>query len=189
MRIRLATPDPDDEPLPEGWLGVGYLVSEGPPRTVLAYDPERRPHAIVPGREPRPVDPAEVNHALVAAVDEAGLALWPGGHTYALPQAFGIARRTMARDRIERNGLPPMVLSALGAAAEGRQPELMGCMLTAIGRFATEGATEPDEVDRMREALQAAEYAAFLLGKVRRNKMLKKMLGPGSANPFLGNVE
>ncbi|MCJ2088544.1 hypothetical protein MKK88_21555 [Methylobacterium sp. E-005] len=189
MRIRLATPDPDDDPVPEGWLAVGYVLSGEPPRTVLAYDPERRPHAVVAGREPHLMDRAEVNHALVAAVDEAGLALWPGGHTHALPEALGIARRTLARDRIEKAGLPPMVLSVLGSAAQGRQPELTGLMLTALGRFANEGASEPDEAGRMQEAVEFAEGVARLLGKVRRNKLLKKMMAPGAVNPFLGTEE
>jgi hypothetical protein len=189
MRIRLAPPDDEQDTVPEGWLAVGFLLSGGPPRTVLAYDPERRPHALVAGEEPRPLDPAEVNHLLVAAVDEAGVALWPGGHTYAMPQALGIARRTLARDRIEKVGLPPMVLSVLGSAAQGLQPELTGLMLTAIGRFANEGASEPDEPGRMREAVEFAEGVASLLGKVRRGKLLKKMMAPGSANAFLGNDE
>lgn len=178
MRIRLTPPDEEDDPIPEGWTAVGYLLSGGPPRTVLAYDPERRPHALVAGEEPRPVDPAEINPMLVAAVDEAGLALWPGGHNNAMPETFGISRRTLARDRIEKIGLPPMVLRVLGMAAQGPHAAEYGALLHALGRWTTLSTHVPDEVDRLNEAEATARDAVALLRLVRRGKLPRKYMEP-----------
>jgi len=178
MRIRLGRLDPDIDHVPEGWTGVGFILSGGPPRTALAYDPERRPHALVAGEDPRPLDPAEVNHLLVAAVDEAGLALWPGGHTHTLPETVGIARRTLARDRIEKAGLPPPILRFLGIAAQGPHAAEFGALLLALGRYTTEAASAHDETDRLDEAETVARNAVDLLRTVRRGKLPRKMMDP-----------
>lgn len=99
----------------------------------LAYDSERRPWRIT-GRVVEPLEAAHVNKAMVAAIDEAGMRLWPGGWTHAMPPAFGINRRTLSRDRIERNGLYPNQLAVIGDAARRPDAQAFGYLLSAVAR-------------------------------------------------------
>ncbi|KTS39507.1 hypothetical protein NS228_05005 [Methylobacterium indicum] len=157
-------------PRPDGWIAVGLVG-----RLALAFDAERQPYLVGDG-EPQPLDPVAVNAALVDAVDRAGTRLWPGGWSHALPLAFGINRRTLARDRIERNGVHPQVLATLGTAAYGDDAEGMGYVLTALARYADEHGRGDKNVS-LDDAERAAKEALFLLRQVRRSPTFKHREG------------
>jgi hypothetical protein len=172
MELLLANVDPDEYPVPPEWTAVGYVLS-APVRTVLAYAPDRQPHAIVPGEPPEALDASEVNAALVDAVDRAGLAVWPGGWVHALPLAFGANRRTWQKDRIAKKGVHPKALQALAIVSDSHQAEAMGWLLTALGRYADEAAHAHDVDDRLYEARDAAAFALDVLLTVRQGPTLQ----------------
>ena len=117
--------------------------------------------------------------ALGAAVEEAAERVWPGGWTNALPDAFGINKRTCARDRVERNGLHPNLLATLGDLADAPQAVGLGRILTALGRFMDEHAQASDVVDRIDDAMDAASNAEAILRRVRRGKLFPPKDGTG----------
>ncbi|WP_449409746.1 hypothetical protein [Methylobacterium komagatae] len=170
MEITLQYVDPEHWPRPDGWVAVGLVG-----RLALAYDPDRKPFLVGEG-EPVPLDPAEVNAALVDAVDRAGTRLWPGGWSHALPLAFGINRRTVARDRIEKNGVHPQVLATLGSAASGPDAEGMGYVMSALARYADEHG-EGDKRVSLDDAERAAANALDMLRQVRRSPTFKHREG------------
>lgn len=157
-------------PRPDGWTVVGTV--DGAP---LAYDPERRPHALADGG-PVPLDPAEVNLALVAAVNRAGLRLWPGGWGQALPAAFGLNTRSISRDRILRSGLAPNVLRVLGSASTGDDAEGVGRLLSALAHYADQygGGTDSGPSPALDYAREAGENALEYLRSVRGGKTFKR---------------
>nr|WP_137830477.1 hypothetical protein [Methylobacterium sp. L1A1] len=130
--------------------------------------------------EPQPLDPAAVNQAMVAAVDRAGMTVWPGGWTHALPAAFGLNKRTTQRDRIERQGLHPEVLRALASAASSPDADGIGVLLVALASYADrhgEGGTDPRRA--LDDAERAAANALDILRGVRRGKTLLNREGHG----------
>ncbi|MCJ2015538.1 hypothetical protein [Methylobacterium sp. J-076] len=169
MELLLANVDPETDPVPAGWTAVGFVLS-APVRTVLAYAPDRQPHAVVPGEPPKALGPTEVNAALVDAVDRAGLAVWPGGWLHALPLAFGANRRTWQKDRIAKKGLHPTALRTLACLADAEDAEARGWLATALGRYADEAGTSPHVDDRLHEARDAADRVLRLLFTVRQGR-------------------
>lgn len=170
MRITLRYVAQNSVPLPDGWTLVGYVDGE-----ILAYDPERRPHALAEGG-PVALDLTEVNQTLVAAVDEAGLRVWPGGWTHAMPHAFGMNRRTAQRDRIERNGLHPGILRALGDLASDPDAAGIGSVLSALAAYADQyGGSGVQEA--LNDAERTAANAIAVLRRVRRDPTLKNRDG------------
>lgn len=168
MEIRLAYVDPATFEIPDGMTAVGFIGAGD----ALAYDAERRPHRIADGVAEL-LDPAEVNRGLVQAVDEAGLRVWPGGWTHALPQAFGLNRRTTQRDRIERSGLNPAILKALGIAAGSHDADGLGVLMSALATYVerhAQGLGVPDDLD---DAAEAAANALSLMRDVRRGRTSK----------------
>lgn len=168
MDLRLAYVDPTMFRIPDGWTAVGYLGAGA----VLAYDEARRPHRVADGAA-EPLDPAEVNRDLVAAVDGAGMKVWPGGWTHSLPQAFGLNRRTTQRDRIERSGLNPAILRALGAAASAHDADGIGLLMTALAAYIErhgQGLGAPEDLDDAEEAMC---NAMNLMRSVRRGRTMK----------------
>ncbi len=101
------------------------------------------------------------------------MTVWPGGWTHALPAAFGLNKRTTQRDRIERQGLHPAVLQALGSAASSSDADGIGVLLVALASYADrhgDGGTDP------RRALDDAERAAA-------NAPSTSCAGSGAARP------
>jgi len=165
MEVRLAYVDVTVFEIPDGWTAVGYVGAGA----ALAYDPERRPHRVADGAA-EPLDPADVNRALVSAIDEAGLKVWPGGWTHALPQAFGLNRRTTQRDRIERSGLNPAILRALGTVAGSHDADGLGLLMSALATYIerhAQGRGVPEDLD---DAEEAAANALSLMRDVRRGR-------------------
>ncbi|BDL39011.1 hypothetical protein [Methylorubrum sp. GM97] len=174
MEIVLEYLSPENWPRPKGWTVVGRVGT-----LALAFDPARQPFLIGDG-EPHPLDAAEVNQALVAAVDRAGMTVWPGGWTHALPAAFGLNKRTTQRDRIERQGLHPAVLQALGSAASSSDADGIGVLLVALASYADrhgDGGTDPRRA--LDDAERAAANALDILRGVRRGKTLLNREGHG----------
>lgn len=164
----------DYDSVPDGWTGVGLLMDRTR-RTALAFTPDRRPHALTAGAQPEPLDPVEVNLALGAAVAQAGEDIWGSSWAATMPEAFGINRRTAARDRIERDGLHPTLLATLGELRGGTDARAMGRLLLAMGRYLNDAtaAYEPDLPERLALVRQATEYAHGVLRKVRVGKTLQ----------------
>lgn len=174
MEITLQYVDPELWPRPEGWTAVGLVG-----HLALAYDPERQPFLVGEG-EPIPLERDVVNRALVAAVDRAGMKVWPGGWTHALPAAFGLNKRTTQRDRIERQGLHPAVLLALGQAATHSDADGIGGLLVAIASYADRyGDGYGDLGVALDRAEDAAGKAADILRSVRRPRSLRNRDGFG----------
>lgn len=174
MEIVLTYMDPEHWPRPAGWTAVGRVGTQA-----LAYDAARKPYLVGEG-DPQPLDPVAVNQALVAAVDRAGMMVWPGGWTHALPAAFGLNKRTTQRDRIERQGLHPAVLQALGNAASSPDADGIGVLLVALASYAdqhSDGGTDPRRA--LDDAERAAANALDILRGVRRGKTLLNREGHG----------
>ncbi|TGD99749.1 hypothetical protein [Methylobacterium nonmethylotrophicum] len=170
MEIVLEYLPADLWPCPVGWTIVGRVGSQA-----LAYDPERRPFLLGDG-EPQPLDPAEVNAALVDAVAAAAIKVWPGGWTNAFPLAFGLNRRTTQPDKIAKKGLNPVVLRSLAFAAKDYDAPGMGALLSAIAfyadRFGTQSNTSAHPHENLADAEMAADNAFALLREVRQGKTL-----------------
>jgi len=168
MDVILQHMDPEHWPSPEGWTVVGRVG-----HLALAYDTERRPFLIGEG-EPQPLDRDATNAALAPAVDAAALRLWPGGWTMALAEVFGINRRNLQPERLARGGLPPAVLQALARMSSHDDAEGMGWLMVALARYADTHAEQSLHfVDRVDEALAAAQNAADGLRLARRGKPLR----------------
>jgi hypothetical protein len=164
MEIHLEHMDAETWLRPEGWTVVGRVG-----RLALAYDAERRPHLVGEG-EPRPLDPAEVNRAMVPAIDAAASKLWPGGWHQAFSEVFGVNRRSLNVDRLLQRGLPPGVLQALAELSDSHDAEGLGWLVMALGRYVdrfTEGGAMPPRVE---EALAAARNAGDALLRARKGK-------------------
>lgn len=174
MEIVLEYLPADLWPSPAGWTVVGRVGHQA-----LAYDPERRPFLLSDGEEPVPLDPDEVNAALVDAVAAAAIKVWPGGWTNAFPLAFGLNRRTTQPDKIAKKGLNPVVLRSLAYAAYGYDAAGKGALLSAIAfyadRYGTHSNTSAHPRENLAEAERAAENALALLREVRQGKTLAMM--------------
>jgi hypothetical protein len=167
MEITLTYLSPEDWPRPDGWTVIGRV---GP--RALAYDEARRPHLLGDG-EPEALDPAVVNPALATAVDAAASRLWPGGWGHALPLAFGVNRRTVALDRIAKNGLFPDVLRALAFAASDPDAAGMGWLMSGLARYADEHGQGVGAQEDLDDAERASANALSILRSVRRGKVRK----------------
>lgn len=163
MEIVLEEMDPARWPRSEGWTVVGRVG-----HMALAYDPERRPHLIGEG-EPQPLDRDEVNAALAPAIDRAATRLWPGGWTYAFETIFGVKRRSLAAERLARQGLPPNVLRTLAETASAPDAEVLGGLILAIARYA-DASPGLDAAERLAMALDAAERASDVVRAARAGK-------------------
>lgn len=163
MEIVLEQMDPERWPRPEGWTVVGRVG-----RLALAYDAERLPYLLGEG-EPRPLDRDAVNTALAPAIDRAGTRLWPGGWTYAFEEVFGIKRRSLAAERLARQGLPPSVLQVLAEAASAPDAEVMGGLILAMARYA-DASPGQNLAESLAEAMDAAERATDVIRAARAGK-------------------
>ncbi|GJD87238.1 hypothetical protein BHAOGJBA_0738 [Methylobacterium hispanicum] len=164
MEISLQYVSPDRWRRPKTWTAVGLVG-----RLALAYDPERRPYLIGEG-EPKPLDPAAVNAALVDAVDAAADRLWPGGWTTAFAEAFAVDRRGLSMTRLARQGLPPSVLLALAQTTDSHAPEALGGLLLALARYATKAAEGSHPRAQFEEAMEVSRNAVEILMVARREK-------------------
>lgn len=175
MEIVLDYMPADLWPCPAGWTVVGRIGHQA-----LAYDPERQPFLLGDGG-PEPLDPAEVNAALVDAVAAAAMKVWPGGWTNALPLAFGLNRRTTQPDKIAKKGLNPVVLRSLAFAANEYDAPGMGALLSALALYAdryAEGGDNPFET--LGNTKRAVANAFDLLLDVRKGKTFKRNADEGS---------
>lgn len=174
MEIHLDYMLADLWPSPAGWTVVGRVGHQA-----LAYDPERQPFLLSEGEQPVPLDPAEVNAALVDAVAAAAIKVWPGGWTNAFPLAFGLNRRTTQPDKIAKKGLNPVVLRCLAYAADGYDAPGKGALLSAIAfyadRYGSSSTTSAHPHENLAEAERAAGDAFHLLREVRQGKTLAMM--------------
>lgn len=169
MEIRLAYLSPELWPRPDGWTVVGLVDG-----VALAFDLERRPHALADDGSVG-LDPPAVYEALLPALDEAGLRLWPGGWANALPAAFGLNTRSTSRDRILRSGLAPNVLRVIAHASSEPDAEGIGRLLSALGHYADRHSDAPaGDVRSLDDAQSAAENALDLLRSVRKGKTFKR---------------
>lgn len=178
MEIELEAMDAERWPRPEGWTVVGRVGN-----LALAYDPERRPH-LLGEDEPRLLDRDAVNAALAPAIDRAATRLWPGGWTYAFEGVFGIKRRSLAAERLARQGLPPSVLRVLAEAASAPDVEVMGALILAMARYA-DASPGQNLAEKLAEAMDGAERATDVIRAARRGKpdwphRLKEWLGDPS---------
>lgn len=164
MDIHLAYMDPETWPRPDGWTVVGRVG-----RLALAYDPERRPHLVGEG-EPRPLDVAEVNRAMIPAIDAAASKLWPGGWHQAFSEVFGVNRRSLNVDRLLHRGLPPGVLRALADLSDSHDAEGLGWLVMALGRYVDRYTEGGDPAQRVEDALAAARNAGQALLRARKGK-------------------
>ncbi|KQU21809.1 hypothetical protein ASG63_22835 [Methylobacterium sp. Leaf94] len=87
----------------------------------------------------RPVEHADIAEDLAAAVEAAATVLWGGDHTNSLARVSDLNRRTVTRDRYERNGLPTWLLRLLGRAAATTTPRATGHMLLAACELVDRG--------------------------------------------------
>jgi hypothetical protein len=78
----------------------------------------------------RPIEHATIAEALSDAVEVAAGAVFGGDY---------LNRRTVTRDRVLRNGLPPWALAFLGRAAAYEHPRAMGYMLQAAAEMSERG--------------------------------------------------
>lgn len=115
-------------PVPESPDAVGLV--DGMPLTFEG----RVPH--VGGR---PVEHADIALGLADAVEAAAAALWGSDHTNSLARVSDLNRRTVTRDRYERNGLPTWALRMLGRAAASPAPRAMGYLLLAACELVDRG--------------------------------------------------
>lgn len=115
-------------PVPEYPAAVGLV--DGAPLTYR----DRVPH--VGGH---PVEHAVIAEALSDAVEAAADAVFGGDYVNSLARATGLNRRTVTRDRVLRNGLPPWALSFLGRAAAYQHPRAMGHLLQAAAEMSERG--------------------------------------------------
>ena len=121
MRVVLA-------PVPNHPNAVGTV--DGEPLTYQGRDPH------VAGRS---VEHADIAEALADAVEAAAGAVFGGDYVNPLARASGLNRRTVTRDRVLRNGLPPWVLGFLGRAAAYEHPRAMGHLLQAAAEMSERG--------------------------------------------------
>ncbi|CAA2155314.1 hypothetical protein MBRA_00967 [Methylobacterium brachiatum] len=140
MRIEL-------RPVPSQPSAVGLV--DGAP---LTYE-GRVPH--VAGR---PVEHTTIAEALSDAVEAAASTVFGGDYVNPMARATGLNRRTVTRDRVLRNGLPPWALSFLARAATYEHPRAMGHLLQAAaemseGGVLAQGDTLPGVHPRDREHL------------------------------------
>lgn len=115
-------------PVPSHPDAVGTV--DGQP---LTYQ-DRIPH--VGGR---PVEHAVIAEALSDAVEAAASAVFGGDYVNSVARATGLNRRTVTRDRVLRNGLPPWALSFLARAAAYEHPRAMGHLLQAAAEMSERG--------------------------------------------------
>lgn len=169
MEISLEYLAPEHWPRPDGWTVVGLVDG-----VALAFDTERRPHALADDG-PVELDPPAVYEALLPALDKAGLKLWPGGWANALPSAFGLNTRSTSRDRILRSGLAPNVLRVIAQACSEPYAEGMGRLLSALAHYADRHSDAPaGDTRSLDDAQAAAENALDLLRSVRKGRTFKR---------------
>lgn len=164
MNIVLEYFDPEHWPRPDGWTVVGRIGHQA-----LAYDPDRRPHLLTDAG-PEPLDPAEVNRALVAAVDAAASKLWPNGWHQAFSEVFKVSRRNLNQDRLSTRGLAPKLLQTLGSFSDSHDAEGLGWFLMAVARYVDVHAVGTSHAERIEEALDKARMAAEALSTARSGK-------------------
>jgi hypothetical protein len=87
----------------------------------------------------RPIEHATIAEALSDAVEVAAGAVFGGDYVNPMARATGLNRRTVTRDRVLRNGLPPWALAFLGRAAAYEHPRAMGYMLQAAAEMSERG--------------------------------------------------
>jgi hypothetical protein len=115
-------------PVPEHPDAVGLV--DGQPLTYEGSTPH------VAGR---PVGHAVIAEALSDAVEAAAGAVFGGDYVNAMSRSTGLNRRTVTRDRVLRNGLPPWALAFLARAAAYEHPRAMGHLLQAAAEMSERG--------------------------------------------------
>ncbi len=124
--VSLVEPLPGGRSLPAGLFAVG-TCDDG----VLAYDRHRNPYRV-DGQGETPLDAAGVKQAVAEALEEAGLVVWPQGYTYILSVVSGISRRSLAYERMARNGLPPKVIGFVADMARQTDARALGCAVAGV---------------------------------------------------------
>ncbi|TXN33504.1 hypothetical protein [Methylobacterium sp. WL19] len=89
----------------------------------------RGPHGVVP------LDREAYNLALAERVDELAGAVWGDDWSRALAELAGINRRTTARDRIRKYGLPPALLYGLVKLSEREDAREISAVARAVARY------------------------------------------------------
>ncbi|KZB97769.1 hypothetical protein AU375_06099 [Methylobacterium radiotolerans] len=128
VRLELAAPsmpEPGDLRLGRVWLDgrEGELVYVG-----------REPHLEGPdGRVPIPRDAYGV--ALVEALDALAGRVWGDDWSSAVAELTGMNRRSTARDRVRKQGLPPNALSGVVRIAQRHDAREFAALVRAAARY------------------------------------------------------
>lgn len=128
VRLELAAPsmpEPGDLRLGRVWLDgrEGELVYVG-----------RDPHIEGPGgRSPIPRDAYGI--ALVEALDALAGQVWGDDWSSAVADLTGMNRRSTARDRVRKQGLPPNALAAIVRIAQRHDAKEFAALVRAAARY------------------------------------------------------
>lgn len=128
VRLELAAPsipEPGDLRLGRVWLDgrEGELVYVG-----------REPHLEEPdGRVPIPRDAYGI--ALVEALDVLAGRVWGDDWSSAVADLTGMNRRSTARDRVRKQGLPPNALAAVVRIAQRHDAREFAALVRAAARY------------------------------------------------------
>lgn len=131
MRIELLPSEPAHG---AGDIPLGRVHSQR--RSGDLFYAGRQPYARWDGvSEPEDLDKGAVTEAVADALEEVAAKIWGDDWSRALAEIAGINRRTTARDRIRKYGLPAnVVLAVVNLAARDDAPELAN-LVRALTRY------------------------------------------------------
>jgi hypothetical protein len=146
--------------------GVAVGIIDGQPLVYVG----RQPH-----RGTVPLDPAEVNPAMVGAAEIAARSVFGPEWIQDLARVTGLNPRTVGRDRIGRWGLPLPAMLLLSRAAGYKFPRAIGYAMLAVVEVRFKLALPEGKPGTAKAEIQTAEmvfaHAAHLVREMSEMRM------------------